>query len=449
MIDTQLPSVNTSTQYAKPSVGLDATISSLWLYKVQVDVTQTGQEVGELLEASPLLPGILLVQNNKYVGMISKAVFWEHLSRPFGRSLFIKRPIASLYEIITEKENLIVMDADTQVMVAAKQALMREPKTRYEPIVVKLSDDDYRLLDVHQLLIAQSDIHELATQVIRQQTQDQLMQTEKMAMLGQMVAGIAHEIRNPVNAILGNLKYLSSYYNALIQLNDAYAKVIGDDPESIIELKDDLELEFLLEDLPKLLQSVELASDRISELVNGLRTFSHMGGNLRRSTNLHECLNNTLLIMKNRLKIGVDVIRNYGDIPHVECYSGQISQVFMNLISNALDALDEKRDKQKEQGLTPDQPRITITTSCDDNKEVIIKISDNAGGISPEVQARIFEMFFTTKNAEKGTGMGLAISHQIVTEKHNGRITVNSKLGEGTEFSVILPVCAESSENAA
>jgi signal transduction histidine kinase len=419
-------------------IRIGSTLEALWLYKVQVETSETGRSVGELLDINPLLPGIIIVENGNFLGMISRAVFRDYLGRPFGRSLFLKRSILALHQIANQ--DMLILPRDTPIVEAVGLALMRSPKDLYEPVVVRLSAEDYRLVDVHQLLVAQSQIQKLSTELIRQQTQQQLIQTEKMASLGQMVAGISHEIRNPVNTILGNLRYLDNYCQSLMQMVHAYGKEYPQDAPPIKEFKEEIELDFIFEDVPGLLQSVGIASERVQELANGLRTFSRVGESKKKDINVHECIDNTLLLIKSRTKQGIEVVKNYGDVPPVLCYSGQLSQVFMNIMNNAIDALEEKKAREKAKGSPWTTPRLTITTSVPNPQELSIKIADNADGIPPEIQDKIFEMFFTTKSAETGTGLGLAISHQIITEKHGGKLLLSSEVDRGTEFEVILPL---------
>ncbi|MEG4106857.1 HAMP domain-containing sensor histidine kinase [Microcoleus sp. S13_C5] len=455
---------------------LDSTLQQLSLYDFQVEATDWGMRISQMLEANPLLPGVIVTHQGEFAGMISRRRFLEFISRPFGRELFLKRPVRALYRF-AETESLI-FPSNTLIVDAARKSLLRSKELLYEPIVVQVSPQTYSLLDVHELLVAQSNIHELATKLLRQQTQSQLIQTEKLASLGQMVAGVAHEIRNPVTCISGNLGFLSNYSKDLMELLSAYEHIVGDS-EKIDQLKKHIEFDFLQEDWVEILKSMKVSSQRLTELVTSLHTFSHMDETHLKQANIHECIDSTLLIMKNRLKYSIEVVKSYGDLPLVKCYSGQLSQVFMNIISNAIDALEEVKAEKDF------MPAITIETEVIDssdgdcvNSELIqnyvmgdrhnakqlsctsqngdlcpqaaeknqnnawiaIRIADNGPGIPPEIQRRIFETFFTTKPAGKGTGLGLAITHQIVTEKHKGKLNLHSTPGTGTEFEILLPL---------
>lgn len=468
--------VQATSQAAIGELCLDSTLQELSLYDFQVEATDLGIQISQMLEANPLLPGVIVTHQGEFAGMISRRRFLEFISRPFGRELFLKRPVRALYRF-AETESLI-FPSNTLIVDAARKSLLRSTELLYEPIVVQVSPQTYSLLDVHELLVAQSNIHELATKLLRQQTQSQLIQTEKLASLGQMVAGVAHEIRNPVTCIRGNIGFLSNYWKDIMDLLSAYEHIVGDS-EKIDELKKEIEFDFLQEDWGEILKSMKVSSERLTELVTSLHTFSHMDETNLKEANIHECIDSTLLIMKNRLKYGFKVVKSYGDLPLVKCYSGQLSQVFMNIISNAIDALEEVKG---EKGFVP---AITIETEVIDssdgdcvNSELIqnyvrgdrqnskqlssasqngdfsleaaknnqnnawiaIRISDNGPGIPPEIQRRIFDTFFTTKPAGKGTGLGLAITHQIVTEKHTGKLNLHSTPGTGTEFEILLPL---------
>jgi signal transduction histidine kinase len=259
----------------------------------------------------------------------------------------------------------------------------------------------------------------------------QLMQSEKMSSLGQMVAGVAHEINNPVNFIYGNLA------PAIDSVNDLFAFIRtceAEMPEQSIVVQakaEDIDLDFLKEDLPKLLNFMQVGAERTRQIVLSLRNFSRLDEEEAHSVDLHECLDSTLLILNNRIKQGITVTRNYGNLPTIKGFSDPLYQVFMNLLSNACDALAEEPQAVQ---------KLTITTERLGRDRVAIRIADNGPGISPENQKRLFEPFFTTKPSGKGTGLGLSISHQIVVDKHGGQLTCASDMGAGTEFSIILPL---------
>jgi two-component system, NtrC family, sensor kinase len=295
-----------------------------------------------------------------------------------------------------------------------------------------------------------------------QQTQIQMFQSEKMSSLGQMVAGIAHEINNPVNFIHGNIKHMNDYVADVMRLLDLYQQTYPQPSEEIAEAIEEIDLEFLQEDLPKSLQSMRMGTERIRDIVKSLRIFSRLDEAEVKAVDIHEGLDSTLLILQNRLKgssdwHGVQVIKQYGDLPLVECLAGQLNQVFMNIVANAIDALEE-RDRQR--SLTQQQQalsQIQITTELlngdpestatgDLPAQVLIRIHDNGPGIPDEIQSRIFDPFFTTKAVGKGTGMGMSISYQIITEKHQGQLTCRSSAGEGTEFVVQIPLLQNSEE---
>jgi len=277
------------------------------------------------------------------------------------------------------------------------------------------------------------------------QQQLQLVQQEKMSALGQLIAGIAHEINNPVNFIYGNLTHVSAYSSDLLNLLKLYAKHYPNaDPEIQKEAKA-IDLAFMVDDLPKSLNSTKLGAERIQELVASLRTFTHIDGTGAKSTDIHAGLESTLLILRHRLKAQSDhseikVVRNYGVLPPVECYAGQLNQVFMNILVNAIDTLDELAAQETHQGKTKFSSQITITTSMIDLGWVQIAIADNGPGMSEEVRTRLFEPFFTTKPIGKGTGMGMSISQEIIVDNHHGRLRCLSKPHEGTEFQIEIPV---------
>lgn len=261
------------------------------------------------------------------------------------------------------------------------------------------------------------------------QAQAQLIQSEKMSSLGQMTAGIAHEINNPVNFISGNLPHVNSYVENLLKLIQLYEACIDHPSPQIKKLSDEIDFDFLREDLPNALASINIGVDRIQKLVLSLRSFSRVDESTSKEVDIHEGIDNTLILLSSQLKQGIKVIKDYGEIPPIECYPAQLNQVFMNLLANSIDALLEDCEK-------PDK-QIKIRTRSHFNM-VSIEIQDNGVGILDDLRKKLFDPFFTTKAVGKGTGLGLAISYQII-KKHSGSIDLDSHLGIGTSFVVKIP----------
>jgi PAS domain S-box-containing protein len=278
-----------------------------------------------------------------------------------------------------------------------------------------------------------------------QNTQTQLIQAEKMSSLGQLVAGVAHEINNPVSFIYSNIQPATDYASDLIELIHLYQKYYPNPPQAISAFTDHIDFEYLVSDFSKLLASMQNGATRIRDIVKSLRTFSRLDEADLKPIDIHENIESTLVILQNRLngragKPEIHLIKNYGKLPLVECYGGLLNQVFMNLLVNAIDAIEQRQASLEFGEKLDDFGRITIATSLTSENYVFISIKDNGCGIIPQVQEKIFNPFFTTKPIGQGTGMGLAISYQIVTENHQGHLRCFSTLGQGTEFRIELPI---------
>ncbi|MEH2177208.1 GAF domain-containing sensor histidine kinase [Nostoc sp.] len=291
----------------------------------------------------------------------------------------------------------------------------------------------------------QQALHEL------QLAQTKLIQSEKMSSLGQLIAGVAHEINNPVNFIYGNLKYVAEYAQDLLHLLEKYQKFLPVAPPELESELDNIDLEFIMQDFPKLLDSMKLGTGRIVEIVQSLKNFSRHDEAEMKAVNIHDGIDGTLMILHHRLKADVhrpaiEIVKDYATLPLIECYPGQLNQVFMNILANAIDALEESMEnwKLKNNPQSPTRnPQITIRTIAIDHQWVVIRIADNGPGMKEEVIRRIYDPFFTTKDVGKGTGLGMAISYQIIVDKHGGMLKCRSQPSEGTEFWIQIPInCA-------
>lgn len=282
-----------------------------------------------------------------------------------------------------------------------------------------------------------------------QQAQLQLVHSEKMSSLGQLVAGVAHEINNPVNFIYGNLNYVDEYVTDLLELIEVYrSEMAAVDSETICQKIKAIDLDYLTEDLPKILGSMRGGTERITEIVRSLKDFSHLGGATIKPIDLHQGLESTLTILGSKLKEkdsrpDIEILRDYGELPKVECYPGQLNQVFMNLLTNAIDAIDEKWESQRARGQSEFpafHPQIVIRTEMIEGDRVHLHFSDNGVGIPDHVKRRMHDPFFTTKPVGKGTGLGMSISYQIIVERHQGKLDCISTPGKGTRFLIELPI---------
>jgi len=330
--------------------------------------------------------------------------------------------------IICEWFNSPIFDSDGEVCGGVSMTLDITYRKQAEEAIIQKSQD-----------------LEKALQELKQ-AQLQMVQNEKMATLGNLVAGVAHEVNNPIGFLKGSISNAEEYIKDLFSHIECYQENYPNLEEEVIESAEDIDLEFLTEDLPKLLDSMKVATERITDISNSLRTFSRADTAEKVACNIHEGIDSTILILKYRLKANdkrpaIEIIKDYGNLPLVKCFLGQLNQVFMNIIANAIDALDMTNEGKTFAEIESNPHKITINTELfTENNTVIISIKDNGSGMPLAVKERIFDNLFTTKGVGKGTGLGLAIAKQIVEETHRGKISCNSTLGEGTEFVIELPI---------
>jgi two-component system, NtrC family, sensor kinase len=353
--------------------------------------------------------------------------------KPLGiklKDFAIHDPVVDFLFLLQAKETAL---KDTQALTAELQRQRRELKTtlQFKENLMQVAEQQaYRLEQSFRDL---------------QNTQTQLIQAEKMSSLGQMVAGVAHEINNPVNFISGNIEYVNRYAKDILALIDLYQSAYPQPTAKIATWQDGVDLDFVRADLPKILASMKMGADRIREIVLSLRNFSRLDEAEMKRVDIHEGLDSTLLILQHKLKgsiSGIQLVKQYGQLPLVDCLAGQMNQVFMNVLGNAIDALETH---YADGPPTAVRPTITITTAALSEERVVIRIADNGPGIPLAVQPRLFDPFFTTKPIGKGTGLGLSISYQIVVGRHGGELRCHSVPGQGTEFWIELPIGSSTS----
>jgi hypothetical protein len=431
-------------------LSLDSTLQELSLYTFEVKTSCTGACVAQVFEKYPLLPGVILLEDGNYIGMLSRRQLLEFLIRPFGKEMFFEQPLSILYSYA--RTGVLLLSETTSILTAMQLALRRSPELVSEPVVVKSSEGAYRLLDISELNIASWQIRGIETQVRYERSQAQIIQNDKMASLGRLVDGVAHEILDPVNFIWGNLTHVSNYSQDLLKLIAAYNRELPNPSEHIAYLIQDIEFDFLEQDLNKSLTSIRTGAERLKKLVTSLQNFCHIDAVYPKPADIHTCIENVILLINSQVKGEIEIIRNYGSLPPVYCFLGQLNQVFMNILSRSVDSLLDEAIRQQYNKLdttcNEEKPRIEIitevislpptTSGAVDSRWVSVRIADNGKGISEETQQQIIESFSVEKRADKETT--LAASYRIITARHGGKFKIHSQPGAGTEFEILLPL---------
>ncbi|MEA5505225.1 HAMP domain-containing sensor histidine kinase [Halotia wernerae UHCC 0503] len=431
-------------------LSLESTLQELPMYNFQVEISCNGTEVAHYLDKYSMLPGAILLEQGQFIGVISRRRLLEFLIRPRGQELFTEETLGVLYSYA--RTAILLLPETTPILAAMQQTLRRRsPELLAEPIVVQTSADTYRLLDMHDLNLASWQIQGIEAQVLYERSQAQMIQNDKMASLGRLVDGVAHEILDPVGFIWGNLTYVSNYSQDLLKLIAAYDQNLAHSSEVIENLKEEIEFDFLEQDLSKALTSIRTGAERLKKLVTSLQNFCHIDEIYPKPVDLHSSLDNIVLLIKSRLKGEIEIIKSYGKLPPVFCFMGHLNQVLMNIFSQAIDDLLDETARQQinsESNKTFTKPRIDITTKvvsqaatkpdAPDSRWVSICIADNGSGMSDELQQQIRESFSVEKRADKETS--LAVSYRIITARHGGKFNLRSHVGVGTEFEILLPL---------
>ncbi len=480
--------VPSQSPHSHPAINADSKLQDLPLHHFELDAQTLGQTLAHWFQEYPTVPGVVLFEiqpdsefgsqlgtqkavgeasrngnRPRLSGMISRSHFLESLLHPHSNDLFLKQPIKTLQTYL--RSTALKLSGSTPILIAAQQALRRSSQTMNDPVLVELEGDQgektYRLLDFHTLNIAYWQIRGIETQIWYERTQVQMIRSDKMASLGRLVDGVAHEILDPVSFIWGNLSHLLKYEQDIMDLLTQYEVELPNPSESLLNLRDDIEINYLREDIPKTLGSIKSGADRLTKLATALQNFCHIDEVYPRSTDIHDCLDGVILLLKSRLKSNISVHKRYGHLPAIPCFVGKLTQVFLNLISALIDYLltqavtnrviQELPLPSPELTPTPTQPTLTLTTEIisiegSGTRWVSIRIGRNGEPLAVAQQKQILESFFQDSLLTPETS--LITTYRIITLRHKGflRLRTSANIadslepGISTEFEILIPL---------
>ncbi|MFM2431493.1 MAG: hypothetical protein RLZZ511_2706 [Cyanobacteriota bacterium] len=437
----------------------DSPLHDLPLYEFECDVDANASDLAQVFDQMPTLPGVLLRDGGQLLGLLSRDRFAAYLLRPRGPEVFLEQPLRILHSYARMQH--LTLAAEMPILAAAQQALRRSPEAVGEPIIVKLDEHCYRLLDFHELNIAAWQLRGIEAQVWYEKTHLEMLRHTRMASLGRLVDGVSHEILDPVSFIWGNLSHLTNYVGDLLGLIAMYEEAFPDRPLYLLEHREQIEVDYLREDIPRTLDSLKTGANRLSKLASSLQNFCHIDEVYPKAANVHECLDGVLLLLKSRLNDEILVEKRYGHLPPVPCFIGQISQVFMNILTQALHSLlysaanaeyaAEFAIPGQRENRSTFQPQILIQTEAcsidgSGNRWIVIRIGHNAPTIPIELKRQIASGFADVKPLTQETE--LTNSYRIITDRHRGKFRVScaesldQPLADGltTVFEILLPL---------
>jgi len=455
------PSLRPIVSTSSGSIHPESTLQDLPLHRFTVELSITGAELAMLFQSSPEVPGAVVLDTDaSLVGVVTRSVFFELMLDGVGNpSPFLQQPLQTFSRYVCSP--VLKLSGDSGILISAKQALRRISKAMGEPVLVNVSGD-YFLLDFHTLNIAYWQIRGIETQISYEQIQIQMIRNDKMASLGRLVNGVSHEILDPVSFIWGNLSHLSRYIKDVMQVLDRYELELPTPSSEMLELRSDLEIDYLREDIPKTLQSIKTGAVRLTKLATSLQNFCHIDEVYPKATDMHDCLDSVLLLLKSHLKNEINVQKSYGALPTVPCFIGQVTQVFLNVLSYLVRQILVKSvtDRVLEELPLPycddespsEPPQLWIMTevcSIDSSgmRWVSVRLGCNGEPISVAEQLQLMNDFMYGNPLTRESS--LVMANRVVTNRHQGIMKLRTADNPSdhldpsisTEFEILIPIC--------